>query len=289
MVLTFSFLANVRERHALYSRRCLNAIFNVDSSLEVKLRSLTGDTLSNEVVIIPAPKVNKIQRAIFYYADFVGTLVGVGALIVVIAVWVAIGPALHFSSNWWLLIGTYAGLIGMNDGFVLRNMQDRLGVFVKRAFDKLDDEDEKLFAGIGLSMPEKETCVNNSLTYRVSEVVNRVCAHELTVLAGVLVIIGLIVAASAMRWSLTGQLLCNVPPSLIESFFMIILITGHNAADRSKRVDLKNLYDRRLRLLSLATYIESLEVPVYTAEEKIEAVCDATVVVSESPISKEQA
>jgi low-affinity ferrous iron transport protein len=39
---------------------------------------------------------------------------------------VAIGPALSFDSNWWLLIGTYAGLIGMNDGFVLRNVHNVL-------------------------------------------------------------------------------------------------------------------------------------------------------------------
>jgi low-affinity ferrous iron transport protein len=61
-----------------------------------------------------------------------------------------------------------------------------------------------------------------------------------------------------MKWTLTGQLLCNVPPSLIESFFMIILITGHNSADDRKRVDLRNLYERRLHLLAFVNGVQTL-------------------------------
>ena len=58
-----------------------------------------------------------------------------------------------------------------------------------------------------------------------------------------------------MRWSVTGQLLCNVPPSIIESFFMMILITGHDIADAKMRVDLHNVYLRRLKLVS---WVDSL-------------------------------
>jgi low-affinity ferrous iron transport protein len=46
------------------------------------------------------------------------------------------------------------------------------------------------------------------------------------VVAGFLVTISCLVASSAMHWSLTGQLISNVPPSIIETFFMLILITG---------------------------------------------------------------
>ena len=250
MVFVFSFLANIRERSAGYEKKCLDAIFLEDSALELKLRSFTDDTLSNVPVIIPAPKVNRIQRAIFYYADFVGTLVGIGILLAVIIIWIAVGPVLKFSSDWWLLIGTYAGLVGMNDGFVLRNMQARLEGYVDVELDKIDAEEEKLFAIIQVAMPPKDTSANQSLTYRMSNDVNRFCAHELTVLAGFLTIVGLIAGASAMKWTTTGQLLCNVPPNLIESFFMIILITGHDFADRRKRAGLQNIYKRRRSLLS---------------------------------------
>ena len=249
MVFIFAFLANIRERHSAYTRKCLNAIFLVDSALEVKLRSLTGDTLANDVVIIPAPKVNRIQRVIFYYADVIGTLVGIVLLFVVLAIWVAIGPALEFSDNWWLISGTYAGLIGMNDGFVLRNLQNCLGGAVNSRFAELSDKDERLFELTGLPHPEKEQPTNISLTARISEIVNRVSGHELAVVVGFLAILGLIAGSSAMKWNTTGQLLSNVPPSLIESFFMLILITGHNSADGRKRVNLRNIYERRLRLL----------------------------------------
>jgi low-affinity ferrous iron transport protein len=50
-----------------------------------------------------------------------------------------------------------------------------------------------------------------------------------------------------MRWSVTGQLLCDVPPSIIVSFFMMTLITGHNIGDATVRVELHNLYPRRLK------------------------------------------
>jgi len=47
----------------------------------------------------------------------------------------------------------------------------------------------------------------------------------------------------------TGQLISNVPPSIIESFFMVILITGHNFADAERRVQIRSMYERRLKLL----------------------------------------
>lgn len=256
MVFVFAFLANINERHSAYIHKCLDAIFKTDAAIESRLRYLTEDDDENIAVVLPAPKVNILQRAIYYYADFVGTLVGIAILIAAIVAWVAIGPALHFNANWWLIIGTYAGLVGMNDGFVLRNMQNRLGRYIDAEFSRVDYEDERLYALIDIPMPEKETIGRPSLSEKVSEMVNRVSSHELTVVAGVLTIIGLIVGASVMRWNTTGQLLCNVPPSIIESFFMIILITGHNAADDKKRIGLKNIYERRLRLLSFAESIK---------------------------------
>ncbi|GIK02926.1 low-affinity Fe(2+) transport protein [Aspergillus viridinutans] len=258
MVFVFAFLANIRERHSAYTLSCLNAISKVDATLEYRLRLLTGDNIENDVVIIPAPKVSGVQRAIFYYADLVGTLVGITILLVMMIVWVAIGPLLRFNANWWLIIGTYAGLVGMNDGFVLRNMQARLRGFADLEFEKVEAEENKLFASVGQPMPIKEVTEQRSLTHRVSDAMNRVCAHEITVVAGFLVIVCLIAGASAMKWTLTGQLLCNVPPSLIESFFMIILITGHNSADDSKRVELRNLYERRLSLLAFVNGVQTL-------------------------------
>ncbi|WPH03155.1 Hypothetical protein R9X50_00603100 [Acrodontium crateriforme] len=259
MVLVFAFLANIRERHSDYSLKCLDATFRVDSALEAKLRLLTGDKLENDTVIIPAPRVRALQRAINYYADVVGTLVGIAILLVVTVVWIAIGPIMHFSSNWWLIIGTYAGLIGLNDGFVLRNVQARLNDHESLEFSKVETDDAAMFAAARIPLPEKTHMNNNTLTYRVSTAMNRVCAHEITVVIGFLFVLGLLCGSSAMGWNTTGQLLSNVPPSIVESFFMIILITGHNFSEASRRADLKDIYERRLKLVAFVNVVKKSE------------------------------
>lgn len=274
MVLYFAFLANIRERHSAHNKKCLDALFATDSELEVRLRSLSGDVENNPRITVPAPKVGRLQRAIFYYADFVGTLVGIAILMTVMIVWVATGPIFGFSANWWLFIGTYAGLVGMNDGFVLRNMQSRLGSYVDQEMNSLGRDDKQLFQSLGLSLPRSaasdEQQQPQSVTQRISLLVEKVSAHELTVAAGVLTILGLLAGASAQRWSLTGQLLCNVPPSLIESFFMMILVTGHNHDDEMRRAHLQGLYEKRLRLLRYVDVLQkSRAQPVLpTIEEK---------------------
>lgn len=260
MVLIFAFLANIRERHTVYIEKCLNSIFKVDSEVELKLRILTGDVEENPTVVIPAPQINGVQRAIFYYADVVGTLVGIVLLIVVLIVWVCIGPVMSWNDNWWLLIGTYAGLVGLIDGFVLRNVQQRLHQYEETALDCAKLEDIALSDELGLPAPVKTVVNLNSINYRLSNTMGVVCAHESTVIIGIIVVIGLIIGASAMKWTTTGQLICNIPPSIIESFFMMILITGHNLAEASWRADLHNMYMWRLKLLS---YVDQLE---YTAD-----------------------
>jgi low-affinity ferrous iron transport protein len=262
MVLVFSFLANIRERHASYMRVCLDAIFRVDSALELKLRHLVGDKQDNEVIVIPPPKVNWLQKVIYWYADVIGTLVGIVILIIAMIVWVALGPVMSFNSNWWLLIGTYAGLIGMNDGFVLRNVQFRLRGYEDVEIDKLDQEDVLLFNIVGAQMPGKKTIDNTSLSHRVSMKIEKFCGHEMTVLIGFATMLGLIAGSTAMKWNTTGQLLSNIPPSLIESFFMIILITGHNYADATKRLSLKHVYEKRLRLLALVNKVGAAGIEV---------------------------
>ncbi|KAJ2980407.1 hypothetical protein NQ176_g2659 [Zarea fungicola] len=258
MVLIFCFLANIRERHAAYSKIWLNCLFEVDTSVERKLRTMTQDATPNEVVTVPGPKMGRMQRAIFYYADFVGTLTGVAILIVVIIAWLAIGPVMEFNSNWWLLIGTYAGLIGLHDGFVLRNIQLRLGQYEDAAFDTADAADVALLNTIGASDPSvfEMRGKKQPFSTRFSEKMGNLCAHEIAVILDVILILGLVIGASAQRWTVTGQLLCNVPPSIIETFIMLILITGHNLAEERHREAIHGMYLRRLKLLA---YVEMLE------------------------------
>lgn len=267
MVLIFAFLANIRERHERYMDKCLTQIFEADSAIELKLRITTGDATPNPTVVIPGPKVSRLQRAIFYYADLVGTLVGVTILIVVLVIWLCIGPVMTFDSNWWLLIGTYAGLIGLNDGFVLRNVQARLDDYQQAAFEEVILDDSNVFVDTGIQPPVAEQVQDSSISCRLSVKLGDICAHGITVVVGVLLIIGLIVGSSLMRWTETGQLLSNIPPSIVESFFMMILITSHNILDSRRGVDLHNLYTRRLRVLAFVGRLLVIETKPSTGLE----------------------
>ncbi|OAL42824.1 Low affinity iron permease [Pyrenochaeta sp. DS3sAY3a] len=254
MVFMLAFLAHVRERHTGYSIQCLKAIWKADSALELRLRMVTGDKLENPVICMPGRNRSRIQRAIDYYADLVGSLAGVAILGIVIIIWVACGPVLHFDANWWLLIGTYAGLVGLNDGFVLRNICQVLGDYEDEQFAQVNYEDLDTLAVIGVGKLKEERITDQSLSYRMSIRVGCICSHEWAIVSGVILIFGFVIGASVMRWSVTGQLLCNIPPSIIESFFTLILITGHNVGEAKRRVDLLNIYMRRLKLLS---YVDS--------------------------------
>jgi low-affinity ferrous iron transport protein len=251
MVLLLAFLANVRERHSRHAGSCLRAIWRADAALERRLRALTGDAGAHLAVFVAGRKRSSaVQRAILYYADLVGSLAGVALLVVVLVVWLACGPALRFGSGWWLLMGTYAGLVGLNDGFVLRNVCQVLGDCEDELFELLDGEDRDTLAVIGVEgLPEERVTVS-SFSYRLSVRVGFLCSHEWTVVLGVFFIVGLVVGASVMRWDETGQLLCNIPPSVVESFFTLILITGHNVGEKKRRVDLVNVHLRRLKLLA---------------------------------------
>ncbi|KAJ4377030.1 hypothetical protein N0V86_006469 [Didymella sp. IMI 355093] len=253
MVLLLAFLANVRERHSRHASECLKSIWKADAALELTLREMTGDQIENPVVVLPERKRSGVQRAIDYYADLVGTLAGVAILVIVVIIWIVCGPALHFDANWWLMMGTYAGLVGLNDGFVLRNICQVLGDHEDEQFDQVNREDHNTLAIVGVEGLDEERVTAQSFSYRISVRLGYFCSHQWMVVTGVIWIIGLVIGASAMRWSETGQLLCNIPPSIIESFFTLILITGHNVGEAKRRVDLYNIHFRRLKLIS---YVE---------------------------------
>ena len=205
MVFILGFIANIRERHAKYERKCLRHISEVDAALEFRLRSVSGDAIANKIITIPAPTRNKIQRAIDWYADLVGTLTGIVILILVIFIWVFIGPSMHFDSNWWLLIGTYAGLIGLNDGFVLLNVHSIFCGYEDEELTRVTHDDLDMLAEIGVTSSKEERVSDNSFSCRISIIMGSFCSHRHTVVLGVVSIIGLLIGASAMGWSVTGQ------------------------------------------------------------------------------------
>lgn len=262
MVFLFSLLAVVREEDADCTKVIVQQVERVDCLIEQRLRTLTHDETPNSGMLIVLTRPNVVQRIINVYAHIVGGLVGLVILIAAFVVWAAIGPIMQFNDNWWLLIGTYAGLIGMNDGFVLRNVQQELNNVNLRQMQEVLREDEELLQALLSKDPTLTSPLEPvaqppiTLTQRISDAVCAYTAHRLSVVAGALTIVGLLIGATAMHWSLTGQLLCNIPPMLLESFFTQILITGHLAGEKSRGESWHRIYSQRLAILSLLQRIQ---------------------------------
>ena len=253
MVFLFAFLAFTREKHSAHSAACLKAICAVDCRLESGLRGALRDVEPNPTVAITPPPVGIIQRAINYYAQLISMLVGVAILTLVVVLWLALGPVMKFNASWWLLIGTYAGLIGMNDGFVLRNVDQQLAIRERNSFDTISQLEETVLARLQINDQGVEHS-RISLSHRISFAMCYLCAHRYAVVAGFGTILILIAVASSLHWSETGQLLANVPPSIIESTFMMILITGHNHAEQTRHDWFKQVHRRRVMLLALVKH-----------------------------------
>ncbi|KAK9365104.1 hypothetical protein V1509DRAFT_634190 [Lipomyces kononenkoae] len=248
------FLQNIRRRHDDFIRKYLAEIAILDYGLENQLRILTKDIDPNPMVKTEYPTRSWGQKAIDYYSNIIGSMVGVWIAVIVFAVWIGVGTLMQWNSNWWLIIGTYTGLAGFLDGFVLRNVYSRMS---KHEFDQLaifDNEDRKIFETIGVPIPEELPPSISSLE-RVSNWFADLCSNTVAVALALGILIGLICASSVLKWSFFGQLISNTPTMIIEGFFLLMLIQAANWKDTHMRVKLYNVYLRRRTLFE---YIDTL-------------------------------
>lgn len=253
------FLQNIRARHDKYSAKFIVDIFETDEKIEYTLRDSCKEfKLENPVVTIPAQRRSILEKLIDFYADVIGTGIGVVIACVAIGAWGGIGHLMDYDDNWWLIIGTYTGLIGFLDGFAIRQVYYRIVDHEETNYEIVAKEDLELFDLLGIECPafcdgtipvERE----KTLEFKISSFINRTCSSQWSVVVSVAIIVGLIIIASAMRWSTTGQLICNTPTMIIEAFFMIVLLQAHNWADQQRRVQMTALLARRRILLSHIT------------------------------------
>jgi low-affinity ferrous iron transport protein len=200
-----------------------------------------------------------MERSIDIYAHVVGSGVGVLLSAIVFAVWIAIGPTLHWSDNWWLVIGTYTGLIGFIDGFVIRNVYFRQSNIVASHLSSLKESDEEImgllllpssFLSASSSSDDDEEKGGDkkpklSPAARFSNWMIRICAHPIAVIASVVVVVILIAVATGLRWSETGQLLCNTPTMIVEGFLLLVLFQAHNLVVVERRREVGECLERR--------------------------------------------
>lgn len=251
LTFTTMFLQNVRRQHEEYLDRCLRSIDIVDRDLEMELRRMTGDTRPNPVAESQPPQLTRIEKAIDFWAFIVGGSVGVVLSLAVAVAWGSVGDFMGFDDNWWLIIGTYTGLMGFVDGFVLRNVHHRETLMADKHFEMLAAQDFRLFYALDIPFPEQDSTRGSerkTLTQKISYHIGHMCEVAGATVASVIIVIALLVVASAMQWTETGQLLCNTPTMIVEGFLLLMLIQGHNGAEGKRRSQYTDILTRRLML-----------------------------------------
>ena len=251
LTFTTMFLQNVRRQHEQYLDTCLASIDVLDRELEMDLRRMTRNMQPNPVVESQPLRLNRTEMAIDFWAFIVGGSVGVVLSCMVGIAWLSVGNFMKFNDNWWLIIGTYTGLMGFIDGFVLRNVHHRETVMADKHFAMLVEQDFRLFTMLDIPFPDVNRLAENKkvpLSSKISRWIGHVCEVPAASTASVVIVVALLTVASAMQWTVTGQLLCNTPTMIVEGFLLLMLIEGHNSAEGKRRTQYTDILERRLIL-----------------------------------------
>jgi low-affinity ferrous iron transport protein len=255
LTLTSVFLQNIQQQQEDNLEKSLEYALKVDAKVEYRLREITEDTKPNPIYEIPLRRLSRSERAIARFAAIMGSGLGVLISLVALIAWLAVGPILKFDDNWVLIIGTFTGLVGFIDGFVLRNIYAIDETSAALQFRALMYSDSRLLEVLNIPVP-LEPVKKLSLSERISLATSDLCGHRHASVGAVLVVVGLLVAASILRWSETGQLLCNTPTMIAEGFLLLVLIQAHNFSNMERGRDFNGLLKRRLLLSS---YVSDLE------------------------------
>lgn len=118
LFVTSVILENVRWRNDQFVCLQIEEINTLDCKLEPMGRYLINDQQENEVVEFPACERRGIRKYTSYYVEIIGTGIGLVITNGVFCAWLGVGHIMGRNSNWWLIIGTYTGLMRYIKGFV---------------------------------------------------------------------------------------------------------------------------------------------------------------------------
>lgn len=242
------FLQNIRKQHDTHLQKTVTAIETIDKDIEMQLRRMTGDMTPNPTMASEPPVLSRWVKAIDIYGFIIGGSIGITISAVVLMLWISVGNDLEFDDNWWLIIGTYTGLIGFIDSFILKNVDHRETLMAEKHFKKLVEQDAKVFGLMGIECPLEHPAPKLNLQKRISAKIGHAVESTLASYMAVSSVGILLVIASAMLWSETGQLLCNTPTMIFEGFLLLTLLEAHNLADDKKRLIYDDILNRRLVL-----------------------------------------
>lgn len=200
LTITSVFLQNIQQQQEDTLEKCLEYALKIDAEVEYRLRELTEDSKPNPIHEIPAPKPTKVERGIDNFADVMGSGLGVAITVLVFIVWIAVGPILGFDDNWWLIIGTFTGLVGFIDAFVLRNMYFREEKHAGYEFRAIQDSDIRLLERLNVPVPQRAAVIR-PWSLRISIAIGDACGSQWATVSACLFVIALLVLATAMLWS----------------------------------------------------------------------------------------
>lgn len=249
LLVTTVFLENVRNRTNAFILKQTEEFNRIDADLECLLREINNnDQTENELVVVQRCPRDRIQKAISFYAHVVGNGLGLIISICVFSAWFGIGNVMHWSANWWLVIGSYTGLVGFIDGFVLREIFFSITNYEQSKFLDLLSDSQDCLDITGIPVDLERPRIERTLGNRISLFINRICSNEWSVVASFLTVLGLVILASALLWSETAQLIANTPTMIIEGFFLLILVQAHDWATVERRMTLSELNKSRVLL-----------------------------------------
>ncbi|KAI0995417.1 hypothetical protein K3495_g12762 [Podosphaera aphanis] len=256
VLLTFTsvFLQNFQQHQENELAKSMKLVMKTDALIEERLRNLTGDRIPNPVFTIPDASRSFIERQIDNFADIMGSGLGVTLSLIFTIIWISVGPLLNFEDNWWLIIGTFTGLVGFVDGFVLRSLYYREESHAKSQLESLTNNENRILSQLQLQNIYPEPA-KLSLTDRLSLTISNACGHRYAPVVAVGTVLALLATASGMKWTEAGQLLCNTTTMILEGFLLLVLIQAHNSIYKGRLEDIDCFMERKE---TLDKYISTL-------------------------------
>ncbi|KAJ5604340.1 iron/zinc ion transporter [Penicillium lagena] len=256
--LTFTtvFLQHVRHRQLKFIETSVDLVKAQDERLLEYLR-LIGGCVKQEVpeVEIPSQRLGFAHRFIDYYAAVLGGIPGMTLFVAVLISWLGVGHIMQWSSNWWLIFGTYTGLVSFIDEFVLRNIQMRDNEELDVELSNIVSIDSASLTALDNQSPSpaslpQDTNAALNLTQRMFQIIVFSVSCWQSVIASFVFTFAVIFVASGMRWNLTGQLICNTPTMIIEGYLMIILLYGQHSSITKRGIQFDDILLQRTTLFS---------------------------------------
>jgi low-affinity ferrous iron transport protein len=99
---------------------------------------------------------------------------------------------------------------------------------------------------------------------RISTAISDFCGKAGVSLGSVILVFLLITTASILKWSETGQLLCNTPTMIIEGFLLLVRIQAHNVSSAARGKEFSGILKRRVLL---NYHVNSVTIVEYKRQE----------------------